>query len=307
MRLECVPNVSEGRRPEVVARLVRAVAAPGVAVLDVSSDPDHNRSVLTLAGEPGALLDGLLALYAEALEAIDLGRQTGVHPRVGAVDVVPFVPLAGAAMSDAIAAAEALGAAVAERFDLPVFLYEEAARRPGRSLPEIRRGGVAGLAARMASADWHPDFGPARLHPRAGATVIGARFFLIAFNVVLAGADLGVAQAIARAVRASSGGLPALRAIGVWLESRGRAQVSLNLLDYRRTSLATALSAVAQEAAARGARVERTELVGLAPEEALLGSLAELLALPSLTPGRVLENRLRETGEDLPRHAVEGA
>ncbi len=306
MRLECVPNVSEGRWPEVVARLVRAAHAPGVAVLDVSSDPDHNRTVLTLAGEPEALQAGLLNLYEEAIEAIDLSRQTGVHPRVGAVDVVPFVPLAGVAMSDAVAAARALGAEVARRFELPVFLYEEAARRPGRSLPEIRRGGVAGLAARLGSADWRPDFGPPRLHPAAGATVIGARFFLIAFNVVLEGADLGMARAVARAVRTSSGGLPFLRAIGVWLESRSRAQVSLNLLDYRQTSLATALAAVAREAAARGARVAETELVGLAPEEALLGSLAELLSLASLSPGRVLENRLREAGEHLPRHAVEG-
>jgi glutamate formiminotransferase len=291
--LECVPNVSEGRRPEVVRELAAAAAsAPGVALLDVSSDPDHNRSVLTLAGEPAALHAGLLALYEAALEAIDLTRHQGVHPRVGAVDVVPFVPLAGAAMADAVAAAERLGEAVADRFGLPVFLYEEAARRPERRrLPDVRRGGLDGLTARLCDPIWAPDFGPVCLHPTAGATIIGARFFLIAYNVLLATADAGVARQIAARVRESGGGLPAVRAIGVVLPSRGRAQVSMNLLDYRRTSMGAAFARVREEAAALGTDVVASEVVGLVPEAALVGVEREALMLQ--TAGEiVLEKKL---------------
>ncbi len=291
--LECVPNVSEGRRPEVVRELARAAAAPGVAVLDVSSDPDHNRTVLTLAGEPAALHDGLLALYEAALAAVDLTRHRGVHPRVGAVDVVPFVPLGESTMAAAVAAAVRLGEAVAERFALPVFLYEEAARRPERRrLPEVRRGGFEGLPARLADPAWVPDFGPPRLHPTAGATIVGARFFLIAYNVVLDTADPEVARRIAARVRERAGGLPAVRAIGVYLESRGRAQVSMNLLDYRRTSMAAALARVRQEAEALGTRVVASEVVGLVPQEAVDAALREALLLEGFGGETVLERRL---------------
>jgi glutamate formiminotransferase len=288
--LECVPNLSEGRRPEVVARMTGALAAmPGVRLLDVSSDPDHHRSVLTLAGEPGDLIPALLALYEAAIAEIDLRSHRGVHPRVGAVDVVPFVPLAGATMADAVACAERLGAEVARRFDLPVYLYEEAARRPERrSLAEIRRGGFEGFSARIAEPDWAPDFGPARVHPTAGVTVIGARFFLIAFNVVLDTPDVAVARAVARKVRESGGGLPAVRAMGVYLASRGLAQVSMNLLDYRRTPVLRAFERVREEAAALGARVLESELIGLMPEEAALGVVSDALRLPGFGMGRVL-------------------
>jgi glutamate formiminotransferase len=291
--LECVPNVSEGRRPAVVARLARAVSAQGVRLLDVSSDPDHNRSVFTLAGEPGALHAGLLALYEAALSEIDLRRHEGVHPRLGAVDVVPFVPLGTAAMSEAVAAAERLGAAVADRFGLPVYLYEQAARRAERRpLASVRRGGFEGLAAKLADPQWAPDFGPARAHPAAGATVIGARFFLIAFNALLDTTELAVARAVARSVRESGGGLPAVRAMGVWLQSRGRTQVSMNLVDFRRTSLLSALERVRREAAQYGARVVETELVGLLPEEAAAGAVRDALGMADFSPARVLERRL---------------
>ena len=308
--LECVPNVSEGRSHAVIDRLARAARAPGVQLLDLSCDPDHNRSVLTLAGEPGALHAGLLRLYEAAIEAIDLGVQHGVHPRVGAVDVVPFVPLGEASMADAVEAARALGRAVAERFALPVFLYEEAATRPHtRSLAEIRRGGLPRLAERLADPAWAPDFGPPRLDRRAGATVVGARFFLLAFNAVLDTAEVGVARTIARAVRESGGGLPALRAIGVFLASRGRAQVSMNLTDFRRTSLWAALEAVRAKAHALGARVVDTEIVGLVPEEALSRALAEALGLADLAGDRSLERRLAlvQGGEQTTGEAVEGA
>ena len=292
--LECVPNVSEGRRLDVVARLAAAASAvPGARLLDTSSDPDHNRTVLTLAGEPAPLHAALLALYGAALAELDLTRHQGVHPRVGAVDVTPFVPLGDTPMAVAVAAAERLAAAVAERFELPVFLYERAARRPERRLlAEVRRGGFEGLAARLADPAWAPDHGPARPHPTAGATVIGARFFLIAFNAVLDSADVAVARAVARRVRESGGGLPAVRAMGVYLASRGRAQVSMNLVDYRRTSLAAALARVRHEAGALGARVEETEIVGLLPQEAACDVVREALASPGFGIDRLLEARL---------------
>ena len=297
--LECVPNVSEGRRPEAVSRLLSAAASvPGVLLLDASSDPDHNRSVLTLAGEAEPLHAALIALYDAALAEIDLGHHQGVHPRVGAVDVTPFVPLEDATMADAVAAAERLGAAVALRFGLPVYLYERAARRPERRLlPDIRRGGFEGFPEKIAAPGWEPDFGPRRVHPTAGVTVVGARDFLIALNAVLATGDVAVARAIARRVRESGGGLPALRAIGVPLPSRGRAQVSMNLVDYRRTSVWTALQAVRREAAALGTEILETELIGLIPEEAALAVVRESLAMPGFGHARVLERRLEdETG-----------
>jgi glutamate formiminotransferase len=293
--LECVPNLSEGRRPEVVARLAAAAAAPpGVRLLDASSDPDHNRSVLTLAGHPEGLHRSLLALYETALAEIDLTRHGGAHPRVGAVDVVPFVPLGDTPMAAAVAAAERLAAAVAERFGLPVYLYERAARRPDRSsLAAIRSGGVEKLEGRIAAdLAWAPDFGPARIHPTAGASVIGARFLLIAFNAVLATADVAAARAIARRVREANGGLPAVRALGIALASRGLAQVSMNLLDYRRTAPLQALRRVEAEAAALGTRVVATEIVGLVPSAAVQGVGAEDLKLTGPLP--ILEDRLRE-------------
>jgi glutamate formiminotransferase len=287
--LECVPNVSEGRRREVIGRLAKAVETPGVRLLDVSSDPDHNRTVLTLAGEGEALHPALLALYSVALAEIDLRAHDGVHPRVGAVDVVPFVPLGGAPMAAAVEAAERLAAAVGERFGLPVYLYEEAARRPGRrALAEIRRGGFERFGAKLAEPGWEPDFGPRRLHPSAGATVIGARFFLIACNAVLETDDPEVARAIARAVRETGGGLPAVRAMGVHLASRGRAQVSMNLVDYRRTSVLAACERVRRESEARGTRVLETEIVGLIPEAAALEVAREALGLGALTSAQVL-------------------
>lgn len=283
--LETVPNVSEGRRPEVIDRLAAAVAgAGGARLLDLHVDPDHNRSVLTLAGEAPELIAALLAVYETALAEIDLTRHRGAHPRVGAVDVVPFVPLAGATMADAVAAALTLGAAVTARFGVPVYLYEEAASRPERRrLADLRRGGFEGFPAKMAQPGWEPDFGPRRIHPTAGVSIVGARDFLIAFNALLDTADPAVARAVARAVRESSGGLPAVRAIGVHLASRGRAQVSMNLIDYRRTSMAAALAAVEAEAARLGARVTETEIVGLVPRAAVCGDLGA---------GRVLEERL---------------
>ncbi|MBI4576989.1 MAG: glutamate formimidoyltransferase, partial [Planctomycetes bacterium] len=237
--LECVPNFSEGRRPEVVARIeAAAAAAAGVRVLDRHVDPDHHRAVLTLAGEPAALVDGAVRAVAAAVEAIDLGSHQGAHPRIGAADVVPFVPLAGSTLADAVEAARAAGRRIGEELGVPVFLYGEAAARPDRrALPDIRRGGLEALRGRPAL---EPEFGPGRLHPTAGACCVGARGPLVAFNLELSTDDEELARRIARRVRESDGGLPGVRALGLRLASRGVAQVSLNLVDPGVTGLAEA-------------------------------------------------------------------
>ena len=294
--LECVPNVSEGRNLQALAALERRLrAVAGVRLLDLAPDPDHNRSVVTLAGTAEALGDGVLALFGWAAEHVDLRNHRGVHPRVGAVDVVPFVPLAGATMADAVAAAESTAAAVAQAFDLPVYLYEQAARRPERRLlSDIRRGQFEGFAEKIAQADWAPDFGPRRVHPQLGVTVVGARFFLLAVNARLATPDVTTARAVARTVREATGGLPGVRALGLYLESRGCAQVSMNLVDFRRTSLVDLLARVEAEARAQGTEVVATELVGLAPAAALLEPLRALLRTDALGTRQIVEWRLLE-------------
>lgn len=302
--LECIPNFSEGRRPEIFQGLVEcAETSPDVRLLDASRDPDHHRSVLTLAGHPKPLASSMLNLYEYALENINLQRHHGAHPRIGAVDVVPFVPLAGSSMETAVQTARELGRRVAERFDLPVYLYEAAALRPQRrALPELRRGGLDGLAERMARPEWAPDFGPSRLHPTAGATAVGARFFLIAVNSILGTEDLDVARQIAREVRESGGGLPAVRALGIDLPSRRRVQVSMNLVDHRRTSLGTLLAEVRRRAEDRGVEVEETEIIGLVPQEALAEAAAELRPSAEHWADRSLEGRLRRS-DGSPTHS----
>ncbi len=296
--LECVPNFSEGRRPEVIERLGEvAGSVAGAHLLDRSSDLDHNRTVLTLAGSPEPLVEVLEELMAVAVDRIDLRRQSGVHPRIGAVDVVPFVPLRDAPMAVAVRTALSLAERAARRFELPVFLYGRAARRPERAeLSALRQDGLRGVAQRLARVGGEPDFGPAGLHPSAGAVAVGARDFLVAFNAFLDTDDVRVARAIARRVRTASGGLPALKAIGVALESRGCAQVSMNLVDYRVTSPARALEAVEREAARRETRVVGTELVGLIPGEALESSSPAELGIENFHDGLILENALARAG-----------
>jgi glutamate formiminotransferase len=298
--IECIPNVSEGRRLDVVQALADAVSSvAGVHLLDVSSDSSHNRSVLTMAGEATPLHEAILALFASAIPRIDLRSHTGVHPRLGAVDVVPFVPISGVTMEQCIALATATAATVAERFGLPVFLYEEAARTPARRrLEDIRRGQFEGLAAKMATADWTPDFGPRTPHPTAGATVIGARPPLIAYNINLATTDLTVARAIAATIRESSGGLRCVKAMGVTLADRGIVQVSMNLTDYHQTSIALVFDAVSRAAVRHGVAVVESEIVGLVPAEALAGTTPEALRLVAFRPDQILEQRLRQSFED---------
>jgi glutamate formiminotransferase / 5-formyltetrahydrofolate cyclo-ligase len=296
--IECVPNISEGRRPEVVEAAVAALRPTGVRVLDVQSDRDHNRSVLTLAGDEAALEAAVMALFEVALAHVDLRTHTGEHPRMGAVDVVPFVPIEGATMQDCVALARRVGAAVAERFGVPVFLYEDAASAPHRrNLEDIRRGEFEGLAARMAQPQWGPDFGPARPHPSAGAVVVGARMPLIAYNVNLGTSDVEVAKRIAKAIRHSSGGFRFVKAMGIMLEERKVAQVSINMTDFKRTPLFRVFETVRAEAARYGVNVIGSEIVGLVPSEALIDAADHFLRLEKFDPSQVLERRIREVSD----------
>jgi glutamate formiminotransferase len=291
--IECVPNFSEGRRLpvlEALAETIRTVHA--VRLLDVSADPDHNRAVFTFAGEGEAVLEAAFRSARVAVERIDLRVHQGVHPRIGAVDVIPFVPLRGATMDACVALAHRLGARLAADLDLPVYLYARAGTGragPPRSLAEIRRGGFEGLRAAIVQPSRVPDLGPARVHPTCGAVAVGARELLIAFNVDLVSTDVRIARAIARAVRESSGGLPAVQAMGVSLASRGLVQVSMNLQDYRRTPPLVAFRRVEAEAADRGVAVAASELVGCAPAEALPPDPVGALRLRSLRPGQILD------------------
>lgn len=292
--VEGVPNVSEGRDPARLRRFAAAVSAvAGVRLAGVHADPDHHRSVFTFLGAPAAVGAAALALAETVLAEVDMRGHHGIHPRLGALDVLPFVPLAGVTMSETVALAHAIGRALAERHALPVYFYAAAARRPERrSLPAVRQGEYEGLAIRLASPDGAPDEGPARFDPRSGAVLVGARDVLIAYNVWLASDDLDAAHAIARAVRASSGGLPAVQALGLRLASRARTQVSMNLLDHHVTPIPAAFDAVRAEAARRGIAIERAELVGLAPRDAFAGRSAGSVGLDDLSPASYLDTWL---------------
>ena len=295
--IECVPNISEGRRPDVVDRVAAAIrAVPGVHVLDVQSDASHNRSVLTFVADRGPLHQAVLRLYDEALAAIDLRAHTGEHPRLGAVDVCPLIPIEDVTMADCVALARDIGEAVATRFDLPVYLYEDAATDPARlNLEDIRRGEFEGLAEKMRGPAWRPDFGPATPHPSAGATVLGARMPLIAYNINLATDRLDVAKKIAAAIRMSSGGFRFVKAMGIPLEDRGIVQVSMNLTNYEKTPLFRVFEAVKREAARYGVQVLESEIVGLVPAAALAHTAEFYLQLGGFSAAQVLESRLRES------------
>jgi glutamate formiminotransferase / 5-formyltetrahydrofolate cyclo-ligase len=295
--IECIPNISEGRRPEVVKAIAEAVgsSAPGVRLLNVSSDPAHNRSVITLAGDAAGLKQAVLTLFDRTLAQVNLTTHQGEHPRLGAVDVVPFVPIQGATMADCVALARETGEQVASRFRVPVYLYEEAATTPARrNLEDIRRGEFEGLAAKMATTDWKPDFGPASPHATAGATVIGARMPLIAYNINLATDRVDVAKKIAAAVRHSSGGLRFVKAMGVLLDDRHVAQVSMNLTNFEKTPMPRVFEFVKREAARYGVNVLESEVVGLVPQAALVAAAEYYLQLENFGGEQILENRLRD-------------
>jgi len=288
---EAVPNFSEGRDRDKISRIIAAVReVGGLRILNLHSDPDHNRSVLTFAGRAEAILKAAVALAEACANEIDLAAQTGEHPRMGSLDVLPFVPLEGATLEEAVELARKAGERIGS-MGLPVYLYEAAATAPHRrNLADVRRGGYKGLAARLKDPRWQPDFGPAELDPRKGAVAVGARRFLVAFNAYLDTDDVEVATAVARTVRERDGGLPGVKALG--LKVGGRAQVSMNLTDLERTPLPVALEAVRSVAAEHGVSVESTELVGLVPLEALLQTARHYLRLRDLEREHVLEARL---------------
>jgi glutamate formiminotransferase/formiminotetrahydrofolate cyclodeaminase len=295
--IECVPNFSEGRRPEIVAKIRDAIAATeGVAILDVSSDQSHNRTVVTFVAPVEHAVDAAFAGIRTARDLIDLNHHTGEHPRMGATDVVPFIPLEGTTMEDCIVLARTLGERVGRELEIPVFLYERAASTPAReNLADIRRGEFEGIRDEMdaGAASRKPDYGPSKIHPTAGAVAIGARPFLVAYNVYLGPAtNLPVAKSVAKAVRGSSGGLRYVKGLG--LEVDGQAQVSMNLVDTEKTPLYRAFDMVKMEAEAQGVSPTWSEIVGLVPERALFETAARHIGLRDFKPEMVLEHKVRE-------------
>lgn len=292
--IECVPNISEGRNPSTVAACADAAASvPGVKVLNFSSDSDHNRSVITFIGSPEGVTEAAVRLCKKASELIDLTHHSGEHPRVGAVDVVPFVPLRNVTMEETVTVAKRAGERICKEAGIPVYLYEDAASAPHRrNLADIRRGEFEGLAEKTKNPDWLPDFGEG-FHPTAGVCAVGARNFLIAFNIELSTADVGIAKKIARTVRQSGGGLSNVKAIGVELHERNTAQVSINMTDFNVTPLYRALELVKTEAKRWGVAVKGTELIGLTPMKALADSAAYYLQLENYNfDSQIIENYL---------------
>jgi glutamate formiminotransferase len=296
--IECVPNISEGRRLDVIDSIAAIVSStPGVSLLDRSTDRSHHRTVLTIVGQAAPLRTAVLAMIEAAVRLIDVRTHHGVHPRVGAVDVVPFVPLGEVTMAECAALAREVAAHAAKACALPVYLYEEAALVPGRQrLEALRRGQFEGLAVKMQDPNWRPDFGPAQPHATAGATVIGARDLLLAYNINLATDRLEVARQVAAVIRESNGGLPYVKAMGVPLAERGIVQVSMNLTNFAVTSMSRVFERVRREAALRGAHVLESEIVGLVPAAALANQSLESLMLPPSAASKVLEDRLAAAG-----------
>lgn len=292
--LECVPNFSEGRDKQIITRLEQAASSVhGAKLLDTCMDADHNRTVLTIIGEPPSLLKSVLAACTEAVRLIDMRAHKGVHPRIGAVDVVPFIPLHGADMADAVRAAHGFGRLFSKAGKVPVYFYGEAALDPcRRELPDLRRGGYEGIKAKLEDPCWKPDCGGCEMNERSGAAAVGAREALIAFNVNLDTGDLSIAADISKRIRTANGGLPCLRAIGVPLKSRGIVQVSMNLLNYKVTSPVRAFQAVKELASKKGCSVLESELVGLAPEAALDKNIAAQIKLRDFSEDCILERRL---------------
>jgi glutamate formiminotransferase len=294
--IECVPNISEGRVSASIEAIAAAVrASRGVRLLDVSSDTAHNRSVLTFVGDGPALKGAVLALFEAALPRIDLRTHRGEHPRMGAVDVVPFIPIRGASTEDCVALAREVGGAVAERFGIPVYLYEDAASAENRrNLADVRKGQFEGFTEKMKDAAWKPDFGPGAPHPSAGAVAVGARPFLIAYNINLGTRDLAIADRIAKAIRHLSGGFRYVKAMGVELSDRGLVQVSINMTNFRKTPLHRVFECVRSEAERHGVAVVGSEIVGLAPADALFAAAEHYLRLERFSADQVLETKLLE-------------
>ena len=297
--IECVPNISEGRDRGRVGEIADAVrAAPGARLLDVSSDASHNRSVLTIVGDAAALRAAVAALFDAAIPRIDLTRHRGEHPRMGAVDVVPFIPIRGANVEDCVALSREVAAEIASRHQVPVYLYEDSATSESRrNLAEIRKGEFEGFAEKMKNPKWAPDFGPAAPHPTAGVVAVGARPPLIAYNINLGTKDLKVAETIAKAIRHIGGGFRFVKAMGVELAERGQVQVSINMTNFKKTPLHRVFECVRSEAERYGVPIVGSEIVGLTPAEALMMTAEHYLRLERFSSDQVLELRLLEESD----------
>lgn len=294
--MECVPNFSEGRDLQKIDKIVSPFRArAGVKLLDYSNDEDHNRLVVTVAGEPEPLRDAVLEAIGVAVRLIDLNRHTGQHPRMGAADVVPFIPIRGVTMDDAIALSREVGQAVGDRYGVPVFLYEKSATAPHReNLASIRKGEFEGMAEKIRQPGWKPDYGPAERHPTAGAVAVGARMPLVAYNINLSTPNLEIACGIAKKIRFIGGGLRYCKAMGVELKDRGITQVSINMTDYTRTALYRTFELVRIEARRYGVSIAGSEIIGLVPMEALIDTASYYLGLENFSMRQVLETRLLE-------------
>ena len=294
--MECVPNFSEGRDLGKIEKIVEPFRArQGVTLLDYSNDEDHNRLVVTVVGEPGALKAALLEAVGQAVALIDLTCHTGQHPRMGAVDVVPFIPIKGCTMEEAVGLSKEVGEQIATLYDVPVFLYEKSASAPYReNLAAVRKGEFEGMADKIKLPEWQPDFGPAERHPTAGAVAVGARMPLVAYNVNLGTANLEIASDIAKKIRFIGGGLRYCKAMGVELKERGITQVSINMTDYTRTALYRAFELVKVEARRYGVPVVGSEIIGLVPMEALIDTASFYLGLENFSMNQVLEARIME-------------
>ncbi|TYP52432.1 glutamate formimidoyltransferase [Thermosediminibacter litoriperuensis] len=289
--VECVPNISEGRRTEVIETIVDEVRkVEGVKLLDVNPDESHNRTVITFVGEPEAVKKAAFALCAKAAELIDMEKHKGEHPRIGATDVIPFIPVSNVTMEECVELANELGQEIAEKLGIPVYMYEEAAKIPERkSLPNIRKGEYEGLKQEITKPERRPDYGPPRMHLTAGATVVGARQFLIAYNINLDTDDVKIAKKIANSIREAKGGYKYVRAMGVMIEGRNVAQVTINMLNYTGTPLFRVFETVKSEAARYGVNVIGSEIVGLVPVQALLDVADFYLRLENFDRKQVLE------------------
>ena len=294
--MECVPNFSEGRDLGKIEKIIEPFRArQGVKLLDYSNDEDHNRLVVTVVGEPEALKAALLEAVGQAVALIDLNRHSGQHPRMGAVDVIPFIPIKGCTMDEAIALSKEVGEQIATLYQVPVFLYEKSATAPHReNLAVVRKGEFEGMAEKIKLAEWQPDFGPAERHPTAGTVAVGARMPLVAYNVNLGTADLNIASDIARKIRFIGGGLRYCKAMGVELKERGIVQVSINMTDYTRTALYRAFELVKIEARRYGVAVVGSEIIGMVPMEALIDTASFYLGLENFSMNQVLEARIME-------------
>ncbi|MDU4960267.1 MAG: glutamate formimidoyltransferase [Sporomusaceae bacterium] len=292
--VECVPNFSEGRREDVIRQIVAAAASvPAIKLLDVQSDPSHNRTVVSFVGPPEAVKQAAFDACVKAAELIDMEEHHGEHPRIGAADVIPFIPVRGVSLEECVALADELGREIAEQLQIPVYMYEAAAKRPDRkNLPDVRKGQYEGLKTAIAEPQRQPDYGPARLHPRAGATAVGARQFLIAYNINLGTGDVSIAKRIANTIREAKGGFRYCRAMGILLEERNIAQVTINMTNYEGTPLHRVFETVKNEAARYGVAVVGSEIVGMVPLQALIDTADYYLRLEGFSRRQVMEENL---------------